>query len=101
MRQNLYTCCRCGLEQRTQIECDDAPIGWALIGFQRDYMETVGGEQQSKRTILSTHACGDCSAEVLRFLESELARSVEDRDLELARSPKVEIDGAFDHGGVA
>ena len=48
MRQNLYTCCRCGREQRTQIEVDSAPIGWALITFERAFVEAAEGKQQVK-----------------------------------------------------
>jgi hypothetical protein len=85
MRQNLYTCCRCGNEQRTQIEVDDAPISWALITFQRNFVHTVEGKQQVKSEQLTTHACGKCCEEVLTFLEKV--------------SP--DLDKAFDHGGVS
>lgn len=82
MRQNLYTCCRCGREERTRIEYDDPPIGWALVSYQR--VATLGDQTQS--TVLTTHACENCSAEVLAFLEDP---------------PKKNIDRAFDDGGVA
>ena len=86
MRQNLYTCCRCGQEQRTNVECDDAPLGWSQVSYQRDYVETVEGERQIARTTLTTHACAGCCPEVLAFLEKAIRPG---------------IDRAFDDGGAA
>lgn len=87
MRQNLYTCCRCGCEQRAAVEIDDAPLGWAQLSYQRDHVEMVEGDRrQLSRTTLTTHACGACCAEVLAFLEKATAS---------------DVDKAFDDGGVA
>jgi hypothetical protein len=86
VRHNLYTCCRCGQEQRTNVECDDAPLGWAVVTYQLDTVETIETERQLARTTLTTHACGDCCNEVLVFLE---------------KSTLPDIDRAFDDGGAA
>ena len=86
MKQNLYTCCRCGRQQRTAPDQQEAPLGWAEINVQRDWVATVEGEHQ--RTTLDTHACGECCGEVLEFLEKVVA----DRD---ATAP---IDDRFDKG---
>lgn len=86
MRQNLYTCCRCGCEQRTAVEIDDTPLGWAQLSYQRDHVEMIEGERQIARTTLTTHACGGCCAEVLSFLE---------------KATVPDVDKAFDDGGVA
>jgi thioesterase domain-containing protein len=88
LRQNLYTCCRCGREQRTAIESDDAPLGWAAVTYRRDHVDTIEGEHQMMCTSLATHACGSCYAEVLAFLEK------------VTPSTK-EVDSAFDDGGAA
>ncbi len=63
MRQNLYTCCRCGAKQVTHV--DDVPIGWAVVTFTRH----TSVEGQLKRYHFVTHACADCSDEVVNFLE--------------------------------
>jgi hypothetical protein len=87
VRQNLYTCCRCGVEKRTTVECDDAPPGWAQVTYQRDHIvEKAGDERQLERHTLSTHACESCCAEVVTFLEKGILP---------------DIDHAFDDGGVA
>ena len=86
MRQNLYTCCRCGGEQRTPVESDAAPLGWATLAFQRDLAETVEGTPQVTRQYLTTHACAGCCDEALAFLE---------------KAPLPDVDHAFDDGGVA
>jgi hypothetical protein len=83
VRHNLYTCCRCGKEQRTTPDTTDVPLGWAQVIYQRDYIETIEGEKQYQQQHLTTHACGDCCTEVLAFLE---------------KTPL--IDQAFDDGGV-
>lgn len=74
MRQNLHICCRCGVEQRTSVDCDGAPPGWATVTYQRDPVA------------LTTHACGVCCTEVVDFLKKAI---------------RPEIDRAFDDGGVA
>lgn len=84
MRQNVYTCCRCGGEQRTSADCDDAPLGWARVTFQRDYADDVEGERQICREDLTTHACVGCSSQVLTFLEKislSVDRNVDDRSV--------------------
>ncbi len=86
MRQNLYTCCRCGRQARTAAECVEAPIGWAELTFQRDFVKMEEGERQLERESLTTHACGGCCEEVLVFLEKSTVPSV---------------DRAFDDGGVS
>jgi hypothetical protein len=86
LRQNLYTCCRCGQEQRTSIEHDDAPIGWATLAFQRDTVDTDETPSMITRQYLTTHACTGCCAEVLAFLE---------------KSTRPDVDRAFDDGGEA
>jgi hypothetical protein len=86
VRQNLYTCCRCGREQRMVIESDNAPFGWAVMTYQRDHHESIEGERQLARTSLTTHACGGCCTEILAFLEK----------VTLDRS---DVDRAFDDGG--
>jgi hypothetical protein len=83
LRQNLYTCCRCGREERTTIECDDAPPGWALVSYQRI---TPSEEKQQAQIALTTHACEDCAIEVLTFLKKATGE---------------DIDQAFDDGGAA
>lgn len=83
MRQNLYTCCRCGREERTSIECDDAPLGWALVKYE----QVAVVEERTLLTTLTTHACESCSAEVLAFLEK--------------KTPRKDIDRAFDDGEIA
>lgn len=88
MRQNVYTCCRCGLEQRTAVEHDDAPLGWATLAFQRDFVETTDGDRQLTRQYLTTHACAGCCDEALAFLEKS------------ARA-RPDVDRAFDDGGEA
>lgn len=80
MRQNLYTCCRCGREERTPVESDDPPLDWARLAFER--VHTVEGKDT--HTTLTTHACSGCAVEILIFLE---------------KAPKKSIDDAFDHGG--
>jgi hypothetical protein len=85
VRQNLYTCCRCGAEQRTPIEDDDAPVGWATVSYQ--CIEAVGESvEETQVKLLTTHACESCAVEVLAFLE---------------KAASEDIDRAFDHGGDA
>jgi hypothetical protein len=79
VRQNLYTCCRCGVEKRAPVECDDAPPGWAQVTYQRDVVD-------HERQILSTHACESCCAEVVEFLKKGILP---------------DVDTAFDDGGAA
>jgi hypothetical protein len=88
VRQNLYTCCRCGEEQRTPVEQDDVPIGWATLAFQRDLVEThrAGGDRLLKRQYLTTHTCPDCCDEALAFLE---------------KATRPDVDREFDDGGDA
>jgi hypothetical protein len=86
MRQNLYTCCRCGQEQRTDGERDDVPIGWATLAFQRDLVTTTDGDRQRTRQYLTTHACANCCEETLNFLE---------------KSSLHDVDHAFDDDGNA
>lgn len=84
MRQNVYTCCRCGEEQRTPADCDDAPLGWARVTFQRDYAVPVEGGQQIHCENLTTHACVGCCDQVLAFLEKislDVDRNVDDRSV--------------------
>jgi hypothetical protein len=85
VRQYLYTCCRCGCEERTADERDEAPFGWSIVNYQR--LAPAEDGQQTQFTTLTTHACASCSPEVLSFLEKE--------------SPGKDIDRAFDHGGDA
>ncbi len=80
MRQYVYTCCRCGKEERTPIDTDDPPIAWARVTFER--IHTV--DDKTAHTTLTTHACGACAVETLVFLE---------------KVPRKSIDDAFDHGG--
>jgi len=90
MKQHLYTCCRCGIEQRTSIDIEGPPIGWALVTYRRDnlrWLDGDQGEQMVERTTLTTHACSGCSVSVLAFLEK-------------TASSRSEIDSAFDDGGV-
>lgn len=87
VRQNLYTCCRCGVEKRAPVECDDQPPGWAQITYQRVHIvEKTGDERQLQRQTLSTHACENCCAGVVAFLEKGILP---------------DIDRAFDDGGAA
>ena len=90
MKQNLFMCCRCGKEQRTAPECQDVPLGWAELKFQRDNVETIDNERQLQRTTLDTHACGDCWREVLDFLEKVVARD--------ESKPRADVDRLFDEG---
>lgn len=86
MRQNLYTCCRCGRQQRTASEQEEVPLGWAEICVERDGVEMIEGERQLQRATLDTHACSDCWCEVLDFLK----KVVPDRD--------ASVDDRFDKG---
>ena len=72
---NLFTCCRCGAEQLAPVERDGAPVNWARVSYRRD-----------PHASLLTHACPECSGEILAFLEKTRAR---------------DVDRAFDHGGEA
>lgn len=89
MRQNLYTCCRCGKEQRTAAESDDPPLGWAQINLSRTHVEKVEGGREMVRTDLQTHSCSECCAEVVIFLEKS------------TRPTLPGVDDAFDDGGVS
>ena len=84
MRQNIY--CRCGQEQRTPMEQDEPPIGWATLAYQRDFVEMAEGPRQISRQYLTTHACIGCCDEALAFLE---------------KSARPDVDRAFDDGGDA
>jgi hypothetical protein len=87
VKQHVYTCCRCDTEQRTSIDVEGPPIGWALVTYRRDnVLDGNQGEQMIERTMLTTHACSICSASVLAFLEK-------------TASSRSEIDSAFDDGG--
>ena len=86
MKQHVYTCCRCGTEQRTSADVDGMPIGWAFVTYERNRLiEGDLNEQLVERTTTTTHACPACSNAVLAFLEP---------------TPRSEIDSAFDDGGV-
>jgi hypothetical protein len=88
VKQNLYTCGHCGREQRTaEIERADAPLGWAVVTFRREYAEAERDRLLAHQT-LTTHTCSDCCVEVLAFLEK-------------ATPPTKEVDSAFDDGGAA
>jgi hypothetical protein len=84
VRQNLFTCCRCGAERRTSIEVDDAPVGWATVSYQR--VAPSEDDQRTETATLTTHACEDCADKVLAFLERVTGKN---------------IDHAFDDGGAA
>lgn len=84
MRHNLYTCCRCGKEQRTSAEAEDVPLGWARVSYYRDFIETIEGDRQLQHQSLTTHACATCCPEVHAFLDKMTT-----------------IDGAFDDGGAS
>lgn len=88
MKQNLYTCCRCGAVQRTAADQKDAPLGWAEIDFRRNFVDTIDGERHFLLTTLTTHACGQCHGEVIEFLE----KVVPDRE------PPAPVDDLFDKG---
>ena len=79
MRQYIYTCCRCGKEERVPIDNDDPPLGWARVTYERVHLVN----DKHAQTTLTTHACGGCAAEALTFLEK----------------PAKSVDDAFDHGG--
>lgn len=85
MKQYLYTCCRCGQELRSPTTIDDAPLGWAVVTFERDVVEGMPEDRQLARHSLTTHACSTCAEEVQSFLE---------------KSSRA-IDDAFDDGGVS
>lgn len=85
MRQNLFTCCRCGAEQRTAENIEDAPLGWARVTFERDMIVVEEGDRAFMRKSITTHACKDCGDTLLAFLE----RAARD------------VDRAFDDGGVS
>jgi len=87
VRQNLYTCCRCGKEMRAPSSIEDAPLGWAIVTFERDSIDGTGDDRQLTRQSLTTHACAVCSTEVLAFLEPASSRE--------------DVDCAFDDGGAA
>lgn len=82
MKQSLYTCCRCGREERTAAEQEDAPKSWATVNFYREYDD----QEKSAHTRLSTHACGDCCDEIFGFLT-------------YATPTGKNVDAAFDDGG--
>lgn len=89
MRQNLYTCCRCGKEQRTAPDNEDPPLGWAQINLARTYVTKGDDGKEMAHTDLQTHACSECCAEVVIFLEK-------------ATRPLLPgIDDAFDDGGAS
>ena len=81
MRQYVYTCCHCGKEERTPIESDDPPLGWARVTYERAHTQD---NKQTAYTTLTTHVCEGCAVKTLAFLEKE---------------PTKTIDDAFDHGG--
>jgi len=83
VRHNLYTCCRCGIEERTTIKIEDAPPGWAVVSYLHI---AISEEDQQKEETLITHACGNCTGEVLAFLK---------------KASGEDIDRAFDDGGIA
>ena len=85
MRENLYTCCRCGQEVRVTAASNDPPLGWALVTF---CCYTTDDLTQTILTTLTTHACWSCSTEVLAFLEK-------------AGPPNKEVDRAIDDGDAA
>jgi hypothetical protein len=80
MRQYIYTCCRCGKEERTPIDSDDPPLGWARVTYER--VQLIDDKKHAQTT-LTTHACEGCADATLLFLEK----------------PSRTIDDAFDHGG--
>jgi hypothetical protein len=84
LRHNLYTCCRCGKEQRTPAHSEDVPLGWAQVIFRRDYVEAIDGDKQYQQQHLTTHACASCCPEVHAYLDRVTA-----------------VDQAFDDGGVS
>ena len=75
-----FLCCRCGKGAPGTI-ADDLPIDWARLTFERAHAL----DDQPTRTTLTTHACGECTVEILVFLEKKTVRKP--------------IDDAFDHGG--
>lgn len=77
-----FLCCHCGKDAHSAIDGDDLPIGWARLTFERAH---AIDDKQTARTTLTTHACGDCTVEILVFLEKKPIRKP--------------IDEAFDHGG--
>lgn len=85
MRQNLYTCCRCGLELRAPSNVEDAPLGWAMVTFERDVVVSGEDERGFSRQSVTTHACRDCGDTLLAFLEHG----------------KRNLDAAFDDGGAS
>jgi hypothetical protein len=84
VRQNLYTCCRCGEEACVPVDTADPPIGWACVTYERVH---ALDDSRSARMTLTTHACERCADETLAFLE----RVTAGRD----------VDRAFDGGGAA
>jgi hypothetical protein len=84
VRHNLYTCCRCGEEQRTSAESDDVPLGWAQVVFRRDFIGLTDGDKQHQHQHLTTHACASCCPDVYTYLDKGTA-----------------VDRAFDDGGVS
>lgn len=73
MRENLYTCCRCGTQARTPDESAE-PVGWACVSYRR-----VGSTgEQTQLTALTTHACTSCADEVLSFLEKAVPTKTDD-----------------------
>lgn len=88
MKQNLYTCCRCGRQQRTASDQQEEPFGWAKLDFRRNFVDTIDGERKYMLTTLTTHACGECHVEVLEFLE----KVVPDREASAL------VDDRFDKG---
>lgn len=88
MRQSVYTCCRCGREQRTAGTTDgveDVPLGWARVAFDREQVITEGDERTFSRQTVVTHACTDCGETLLAYLEHALRG----------------IDSSFDDGGAS
>lgn len=88
MRQAVYTCCRCGREQRTSGASDaleDVPLGWARVSFDRDQVVSEGDERTFSRQTVVTHACPDCGETLLAYLEHTVRG----------------IDSAFDDGGAS
>jgi hypothetical protein len=79
---NQFLCCHCGKEVSATIDDADLPRGWARLTFERTH---AIDDKPPARTTLTTHACGDCTVEILVFLEKKTLRKP--------------IDDAFDHGG--